>query len=661
MAVTLVFAQASSCSKEKKPADNQEPSREEPDTPPEPVNPPEPVDPPVDPELLPTMVDIPGGTFQMGTPDASGANYDEAPAHSVTVDAFRMSVCEITNIQYEAFDPSHKAIREKRPSMFSMKDDHAVVDVIWDNAVAYCAWLSKQTGKNYRLPTEAEWEYACRAGTTTPYYTGNSLPSDMQKEQGTNRELKWVSLAVGQSTPNAFGLYDMHGNVEEWCMDWYGPYSSEAQTNPGGPSEGLFRVLRGGSHNTPVEYLRSANRMAATPDDGHEQIGFRVVESDAAINYSAPSSSIPRNMRDVSQSKKSWGQAPAEPFFLEPIPFVVAPDDGTPFYSHNHQPAVTWCDNGDLLAIWFTTVNENGREMEVVGSRLRDGASQWEPASTFFKVPDRNMTGSALCHLPDGTLLHMNGVANSGDWQNLALCARRSTDNGATWSAPVLVEPQHAKRHQVVAGTVILKDGTIGQCCDATAEGTGGTSFHISTDGGLTWADQWDGNNTFFILDNYGTSIAGIHAGVVELNDGSLLAMGRGLNIGNKGKTPVSRSTDKGKTWLYGVTDFPLIGSGQRQVLMRLQEGPIFFSSFGPDGVFVCISEDEGETWSSPKLLTDGVTRTLDGGAFTGTFTMDATHSEPKGYFCGVQTPDGTIHLLSSRIHYRFNLAWIKQ
>ena len=123
----------------------------------------------------------------------------------------------------------------------------------------------------------------------------------------------------------------------------------------------------------------------------------------------------------------------------------------------------------------------------------------------------------------------------------------------------------------------------------------------------------------------------------------------------------MSVSTDKGKNWNYSITEWPLIGSGQRQVLLRLTEGPILFASFGSNGMFLTLSEDEGKTWSTPKLLTDGKTRTLDGGAFTGTFIMSATQAEPKGYFAGTQTPDGTIHLISSRIHYRFNLAWIKQ
>jgi len=590
------------------------------------------------------MVDIPSGSFTMGTAGASGEDYDEAPAHGVTLDAFRMSACEITNSQYEAFDPSH---RNRRDSI-SINDGDAVVNVSWYDASAYCEWLSRNTGKHYRLPTEAEWEYACRAGTTTAYYTGDSLPSSMQKEQDTNRNHKRVDLGVGKTTPNAFGLYDMHGNVEEWCQDWYGAYSSEAQTNPGGLSRGVFRVTRGGSHNTPVKYLRSANRMAATPDDFHSQIGFRVVESETEPVYSTASTSVPLNMKNVKQEKAAWSSCGSEPFFLEPVPFVIPPTDGTPFYSHNHQPAVTWCDNGDLLAIWFTTNAENGREMEVVGARLRKGAGAWEPASTFFKVPDRNMTGSSLLHLADGTLLHINGVADTGDWQNLALCMRRSTDNGATWSDPVLVEPEHGVGHQVIAGPIVLGDGTIVQLCDGTAGGSGPTSVHISSDNGLTWSGQ-------------GGSIAGIHAAVVELSGNRLLAFGRGTDIGHSGMTPRSVSSDKGRTWTYGITGWPLIGSGQRQVMLRLMEGPIMFASFGPDGIFIVLSEDEGESWSRPKLLTDGVSRTLDGGAFTGTFTMDATHAEPKGYFCGVQTPDGTIHLLSSRIHYRFNLAWLRQ
>ncbi|MDE6872145.1 MAG: SUMF1/EgtB/PvdO family nonheme iron enzyme [Bacteroidales bacterium] len=610
---------------------------------------------------MPQMTEIPEGIFMMGSANASGENYDEAPRHEVVITkAFRMSVHEITNIQYEEFCPSHKALRGD--GGFSSGDNEAVVNVTWEDADAYCRWLSVNTGKTYRLPTEAEWEYACRAGTSTEYYTGASLPAAMQKHQSTERNLVHVSLEVGLGEPNGFGLHDMHGNVEEWCLDWYAAYPAGRQLDPAGPGSGIYRVTRGGSHNTPVRYLRCANRSAAVPGDRHTQIGFRIVESSTQLNFHETKEETPRNMRDVSQ-EKYWDAADtygsvAAAFWEEPIPFVIEPQDGTPFYSHNHQPAITWCDNGDLLAIWFSTSEESGREMNVLGARLRKGASEWEEASLFFKVPDRNMTGSSLCHLTDGTLLHMNGVANSGDWQNLALCARRSTDNGATWSTPVLVEPVHAKRHQVISGPIILDDGTIVQLCDAGAEGDCGSAIHLSTDNGITWDDQWDGSSATYTNGGTGTTIAGIHAGIVQLKDGSLMAFGRGNSI--NGKMPVSRSTDKGKTWKYSASGFPAIGSGQRLVFLRLNEGVLMLASFGTNGLFVTISEDEGQTWSSPKLMTDGKTRHLDGGAHTGTFVMSSDQAEPKGYFACTQTPDGTIHLISSRLHYRFNLGWIK-
>ena len=201
---------------------------------------------------LPRMVDIPAGTFWI---------WDEAPRREVKVDAFRMSATEITNAQYEAFDPTH----QRGAQGFSTGDDEAVIMVSWDDAMAYCRWLSGQTGKHYRLPTEEEWEYACRAGTSTAYNTGDTFPESQWKVQRNTRDKEPVSLQVAQFESNAWGLYDMHGNVEEWCYDHYG--------------DSEFRVVRGGSHNTPVRYLRSANRSGSVQADRSVLLGFRVVES----------------------------------------------------------------------------------------------------------------------------------------------------------------------------------------------------------------------------------------------------------------------------------------------------------------------------------------------------------------------------------------------
>ena len=542
--------------------------------------------------------------------------------------AFRMSATEITNAQYEAFDPAHKALRGYEG--FSSADDEAVILVSWADATAYCEWLSSKTGRSFRLPTEAEWEFACRAGTNTAYNTGDTYPEEYWKVQENTRFKEPVSLQVAQFEPNAWGLYDMHGNVEEWCQDLV---------------DGQYRAVRGGSHNTPVEFLRADYRCASIPEDRSVLLGFRIVEGlpgsdlnqDLAQNETKNRLSLDLSHHTGQNRTKSGDQR-----FEEPIPYVLEPVDGSPFYSHNHQPAVTWLPGGGLLAIWFSTDAEAGREMVVLQS-VFDGEA-WSPATLFCKVPGRNMTGSALLTLSDGSILHFQGVGDAGEWKDLALAMRRLGADG-TWTPLRYIESEHRVRHQVIAGPIVTGDGRILLCCDAGPDGEAGTSLHVSKDGGETWEDT-------------GSIIKGIHAGMVELKDGRLMAYGRGNAI--DGRMPCSISADGGYTWTYSATEFPPIGSGQRLVLKRLQEGPLMLCSFGPDGLFVALSYDEGESWPVKRLLTDGKKRVLDGGAWTGTFTLDATHAEPKGYLACTQSPDGVIHLLSSRVHYRFNLAWIE-
>ena len=127
--------------------------------------------------------------------------------------AFRMSATEITNAQYEAFDPAHKELRGYEG--FSLADDEAVIMVSWEDAVAYCEWLSHKTGRSFRLPTEEEWEYACRAGSVTAYNTGDTYPEEFWKVQENTRFKEPVSLQVAQFEPNLWGLYDMHVNVDD--------------------------------------------------------------------------------------------------------------------------------------------------------------------------------------------------------------------------------------------------------------------------------------------------------------------------------------------------------------------------------------------------------------------------------------------------------------
>lgn len=657
-----------------------------------------------------SLVEIPAGSFYMGS-TGEGEEFDEAPLHRVRLTrAFRMGATEVTNAQFEAFCPAHKALRGKNG--ISKADDEAVVYVSYPQAVAFCEWLSRKEGKPYRLPTEAEWEYACRAGTYYAFYTGDGLPGEMHRNQRVVRDYAPVSLQVGCTRPNGFGLYDMHGNVEEWCLDWYGPYEAAEQTDPTGPATGEFRITRGGSHNTPEKYLRSANRMAMIPEDKHALTGFRVVQAPmpdlplrqdrdvsaevtetTKVTVSAVSAdrggTAPLHQTAVDPYRHLWTPAGDNPVFLPPVPYVIPPacSSSTPFFRHNHQPALTWCDNGDLLAIWFSADEENGRGMVVLASRLRGRQTAWDEASLFFKVPDRNMTGAALLNDGKGTLYHFNGVEAAGDWQNLMIVMRTSRDNGQTWSRPALIAPEHAKRHQVIAGTIRTRAGWLVQACDAGPGGADGTAVQVSRDEGRTWQDPWDGAPLpDFKPGGRGSTIAGIHAGIVELNDGRWMALGRGNSLPDAAgrlRMPMSLSADGGKTWTYAATDLPPIDGGQRLVLRRLREGPLLLISFTdhplrtpenergllfPDregnsyrgyGLYAALSYDEGKTWPVKKLLTDGVYRFLNGGAWTQFFEMDATHAEPRGYLAATQTPDNLIHLVSSRLYYRFNLAWL--
>jgi hypothetical protein len=333
-------------------------------------------------------------------------------------------------------------------------------------------------------------------------------------------------------------------------------------------------------------------------------------------------------------------------------------------------------------------IREAGREMVILGTRLRRGKNEWDPASVFFNCPSRNMTGSSLFNDGKGKLLHFNGLEASSTWANLAITLRESEDNGATWSMPRLISPEHRYRNQVICCTIQTKTGQLIQCCDAVPGGEGGSAIHISTDGGHTWRDPGLNQPTpVFEEGRMGAWIAGIHTNVVDLTDGHLMALGRGNDI--NGFMPQSISKDGGTTWEYHASPFSPISGGQRLVLMRLYEGPLLCITFtdsskfmnrnNPElskyaglsfkdskgsvcqgfGMYVSLSFDDGKTWSHRRLMTDSITRALNQDRHPWEFVMDATHAEPRGYLAATQSPDGIIHLLSSGLYYRFNLAWV--
>jgi formylglycine-generating enzyme required for sulfatase activity len=225
---------------------------------------------------------IPAGEFQMGSPDSDSAALDrEKPQHLVKITKpFYLAVHEVTQQQYEK-------VMEARPwqgkTWVKEGPDYPASYVSHDHAVEFCRRLSKQEGVEYRLPTEAEWEYACRAGTTTAYSFGDDEAKLGQYAwYGKNAWDVGEEYAhrVGQKLPNRWGLYDMHGNAWEWCQDWWGPYGSEkVVSDPLGPAQGYGRVLRGGSFNARTSYVRSANRNINHPDPRNYGFGFRAART----------------------------------------------------------------------------------------------------------------------------------------------------------------------------------------------------------------------------------------------------------------------------------------------------------------------------------------------------------------------------------------------
>ncbi|MBU1371032.1 MAG: formylglycine-generating enzyme family protein [Bacteroidetes bacterium] len=255
------------------------------------------------------MVNIPGGTFTMGSPTSEVDRYFDETQHQVTLSAFKMSKYVITNAQYAAFlnaksiGSDGKYAAGAYPSQILIYassgyydwglhytggqwvpvvgyENHPIIKVTWYGATEFATYSGGT------LPTEAQWEYACRAGTTTPFNTGECLSNEQANYNwafpystcsNTNTTFLRTTQAVGSYDPNAYGLYDMHGNVWEWCSDWYGTYPTIAQTNPTGALTGSFRVFRGGCWSNYALYCRSAYRDSYYPDGSYFRLGFRLV------------------------------------------------------------------------------------------------------------------------------------------------------------------------------------------------------------------------------------------------------------------------------------------------------------------------------------------------------------------------------------------------
>ncbi len=228
----------------------------------------------------PQMVNIPAGTFTMGSND----NHDEKPPHKVNLSEYFIGKYPVTNREYQAFvkDAKYKAPKGWNGDQFPQnKAEHPVVNVSWHDAVAYCAWLSKKTGKTYRLPTEAEWEKAARGTDGRKYPWGNKPEPNRDLLNYNDNVEDTTEVGSYEDGHSPYGVYDMAGNVWEWVHDWYSTtyYQKSPPKNPLGPNSGKYRVLRGGSWNNVNNYARSANRVNDTPDYVGDLIGFRCARS----------------------------------------------------------------------------------------------------------------------------------------------------------------------------------------------------------------------------------------------------------------------------------------------------------------------------------------------------------------------------------------------
>lgn len=626
------------------------------------------------------MIRIQPGTFNMGAETTKfdlgrktdhskdAPYYDEMPVHKVTITyPFYISETEVTIEQFRRFRKEYKDGGSFKPY---------AAGISWNEATAFCEWLSKKEGKIYRLPTEAEWEYSCRSGSQTLFWSGEKPPAE---------------------DTNPWGLKNMHSGVAEWCYDWHGEYAETAQTDPVGYAQGWAKVIRGGAaHTTELEdtlpdfhaitdavFYRSSNRASMQPDcpaagNAHPRphfVGFRVVQ--AALPASKPAAFIPsfplQGVKHTTTSFANSGPDLNQPYFKARQVMASPPDLTFPaenlavgLHPSNqgkvHSSGFVTCPNGDILLIGFSSSrlkSEAAPNTTMVVTRLRNGAESWDMPELFYDRSGLN-DQSALLWNDKGTLWFFGGGRGLG---NVPFVYATSTDNGATWSelrTPVIKGEVKPFAPQPINNAFRGPDNTIYFGSDAV----GARSFlWASNDNGKTWYDTKGRTN-------------GRHTTFVMLNDNRILAMG-GKNSDVEGYMPQSYSSDYGKTWTANAkTPFAALGSNQRPVIIRLQSGRLFFAGDYQDirmmdnpppkditdrGSYVALSDDEGKTWKIKRL--DLAPEHNDWHGIVKKGSKPQHGFGTLGYCAAVQAANGLIHLMTSKgkpsMHFALNEAWI--
>ena len=592
------------------------------------------------------MVSAPKGTVYDRSAEG---DYDETPVHKVAIThPFYIGETEVTVEQFRQFRPGFQGDPHFAPYASG---------VSWNDAAAYCEWLSRKEGKPYRLPTEAEWEYACRSGSHTLFSSGAEPPAP--------------------ETANAWGVKNMHTGVAEWCLDWYGLYPKSAETDPVGPAAGYTKVVRGGGLDQrdirtfgeppkgPLKYQpaslpyyrRSANRASIAPAFASRSgnIGFRVVQADlpktAPLPYEPPFFETAVKQTAVETSR---GPDAARPYYhthplfpnigdrsMRTVGWKIGLARGLGKAYHNS--AVQVMPNGDLLAAYYNTPEyEDDPDQTVLIMRRRFGAEDWDMPDVWPDFADAADAAPVIWNdrqgsLPGRVWIFWGSPRMIGAYPFQYMTSR---DSGATWSAvsfPNLQDEVGLYTPQPINSVVRTADGTIYLPCDAK----GGTSaLFASHDDGRTWFDT-------------GGRTAGRHTTLVVGKDGSLIGFG-GKNTNIDGFMPVAVSRDGGKTYQKSKTQFLPLGSGQRPSVIRLSSGRLFFVADGSlhkgappsgpvkPGAFAWLSDDDGKTWQSrqlPALAT-------------------------VGYVTATQGPDGVIHIVTSKnkpadLEIELNEAWV--
>ena len=560
------------------------------------------------------------GNFMMGAgsdmwvADSPTLFFDEQPAHPVILtEAFYVGTLRVSQAQFQ------------QAGLGSIPADGRVS---WNRAKAFCDWLSKKEGKNYRLLTEAEWEY-------------------VQRNPGMVEDF-----------------------VGEWVNDWHTVYRNDIHTNPAGPSTGIVKVAR----------ADLANRMSLPPSVEGQYV-FRVV-MDTASPDRFVSSPLPFNQAAIKQSTVPalQGPDPSKPYFTVRFALPNPPaNDGNMYgallgldpaaVDHNHSPALEVMPNGDVLAIWFSGPgsHEGGPHMRLIQARLRYGAEEWDMPELLLRIRGKNPNanddvGPCLWREGNTNWLFTSWDRDVRDHQYLQHNYGRfrvttSTDNGATWNM-VVPEPTFkptpstgSSASQPVTNAFRAPNGDMYLVCDGQ-DGDPTSMLWRSPDNGLTWYDQ--GGRT-------GTR----HTTIVPLDDtGRLLAVG-GKDTQIRGFMPTSISNDWGKTWEEGTRSaFPSMGVNQRPSAIRLASGNIVMvgdaaSVYPPHRTprdwqkgrapYVALSSDNGANWTIKELPVALPHKCR------GNLTL--------GYSTVRQAPNGVIHILATMtipgLHYELNEAWI--